>query len=186
MRKSELAGQRNAREDSLLERLYLVVPKDVKVTVLADHGFGDAEFYLLHAGLGFDHVIRFRGNIFVTDAKGESRPAKDWLFPDGRARILRDVKVTNTKKPVAAVACVWAKGMKEPWFLACGEGSRGKSASQLVKLYGRRFTAPQPARTSAQASQLGSSARLPRRPDDAHRPADPSTADNDTLARWRP
>lgn len=39
-----------------------------------------------------------------------------------------------------AVVCVWAKGMKEPWFLACGEGSRSRSAAQLVKLYGRRFT----------------------------------------------
>ncbi len=140
VRKSELAGQRNAHEDGLLERLFLAVPESIKLTVLADRGFGDAEFYLLHSGLGFDHVIRFRGNIFVTNAKGESKPAKDWLFPTGRARILRDVTVTKQKIPVPAVVCVWAKGMKEPWFLACGEGSRGKTAPQLVKLYGRRFT----------------------------------------------
>jgi len=140
VKKSELAGWRNAHEDGLLERLYLVMPEGTKVTVLADRGFGDAELYLLHSGLGFDHVIRFRGNIYVTNAKGESKPAKDWIFPTGRARILRDVTVTQQKIPVPAVVCVWAKGMKEPWFLACGEGSRGKTASQLVKLYGRRFT----------------------------------------------
>ncbi len=76
----------------------------------------------------------------VTDAKGESRPAKKWLLPSGRARTLRDVRVTGHKSPVAAFVCVWAKGMKEPWFLACGEASRDRTAAELVKLYGRRFT----------------------------------------------
>jgi hypothetical protein len=138
--KSRLRGKRNAHEDRLIKRLRAVVPENVKVRVLADRGFGDASFYALHWDLGLDHVIRFRGDIIVTTADGESRPAKDWLLPGGRARILRDVRVTGEKTPVAAVVCVWAKGMKEPWFLACGEGSRDKTAAQLVKLYSRRFT----------------------------------------------
>jgi hypothetical protein len=139
--KSRLRGKRNAHEDRLIKRLRAVVPENVKVTVLADRGFGDAAFYALHWDLGLDHIIRFRGDVIVTSADGgESRPAKDWLLPGGRARILRDVRVTGEKTPVAAVVCVWAKGMKEPWFLACGEGSRSRSAAQVVKLYGRRFT----------------------------------------------
>jgi hypothetical protein len=138
--KSRLRGRRNAHEDRLLKRLRAVVPENVKVTVLADRGFGDAALYALHWDLDLDHVIRFRGDIIVTDANGESRAAKDWLLPSGRARILRDVTVTGHKAPVAAVVCVGGKGMKEPWFLACGEGSRGKTAAQLVKLYSRRFT----------------------------------------------
>lgn len=138
--KSRLRGKRNAHEDRLLKRLRAVVPENVKVTVLADRGFGDASFYALHWDLGLDHIIRFRGGIKVTSAEGETRPAKKWLLPGGRARILRDVRVTGAKTPVAAVVCVFAKGMKEPWFLACGEGSRDKTAAQLVKLYSRRFT----------------------------------------------
>lgn len=138
--KSRLRGKRNAHEDRLLERLRVAVPDNVKVTVLADRGFGDAALYALHWDLDLDHIIRFRGDVIVTTADGESCPAKNLLLPSGRARILRDVRVTGRKAPVAAVVCVWAKGMKEPWFLACGEGSRGRTASQLVKLYGRRFT----------------------------------------------
>lgn len=140
VKKSELKGRRNDHEDRLLLRLREVVPEAVKVTVLADRGFGDAALYALHWELELDHVIRFRGDIVVTDSTGESRPAKDWLLPNGRARILRDVRVTGHKNPVAAFVCVWAKGMKEPWFLACGEGCRGRTAGQIVKLYGRRFT----------------------------------------------
>ena len=138
--KSRLRGKRNAHEDRLIKRLRAAVPENVKVTVLADRGFGDAAFYALHWDLDLDHIIRFRGDVIVTTADNESRPAKDWLLPGGRARILRDVRVTGDKSPIAAVVCVWAKGMKEPWFLACGEGSRSRSAAQLVKLYGRRFT----------------------------------------------
>lgn len=138
--KSRLRGKRNAHEDRLLKRLRLAVPENVKVTVLADRGFGDADLYALHWDLDLDHIIRFRGDITVTSADGESRPAKDWLLPSGRARILRNVRVTGRKAPVAAVVCVWAKGMKEPWFLACGEKSSRRSAAQVVKLYGRRFT----------------------------------------------
>jgi len=138
--KSELKGQRNDHEDRLLQRLREVVPEGVGVTVLADRGFGDADLYALHGSLDLDHIIRFRGDVLVTDANGESRPAKDWLLPSGRARILRDVTVTGRPRPVAAVVFVWAKGMKEPWFLACGEGCRQRTAAQIVKLYGRRFT----------------------------------------------
>ena len=139
MSKSRLRGKRNAHEDRLLKRLRAVLPDNVKVTVLADRGFGDASFYALHWDLDLDHIIRFRGDIIVT-AQGESRPAKDWLLPSGRARILRDVTVTGRQAPVPAVVCVWAKGMKEPWFLACGESSATLTAAQIVKLYARRFT----------------------------------------------
>lgn len=140
VRKSELKGRRNAVEDQLLADLHAIVAGSVRVTVLADRGFGDASFYCLHAELGFSHVIRFKGNISVTNAQGETRKAKDWLSSSGRAIIMRNVTVTAEQIPVAAVVCVRAKGMKEPWFLACGGTAAEGTAQQAVKLYGRRFT----------------------------------------------
>jgi hypothetical protein len=138
--KSRLSGKRNDHEDRLLKRLRSVLPIDVKVTVLADRGFGDADFYALHWYLDLNHIIRFRGNILVTDAQGSSRPAKDWLSPSGRAQIFHNVHVTGSQVPLSSFVCVHTKGMKEPWFLACGEGNRDRSASEIVKLYSRRFT----------------------------------------------
>jgi len=140
VRKSRLRGKRNKHEDQLVARLRLLVPADTTVTVLADRGFGDAALYTLLGRIQLDHIIRFRGDVTVTDENGESRPAKEWLRPDGRARILRNVKVTKRNVPVPAIVCVWARDMDEPWFLACGEGSRTRTAAQLVKLYSRRFT----------------------------------------------
>ncbi len=140
VKKSEMKGRRNGIEDQLLADLHAIVGDKVNIVVLADRGFGDAGLYCLHAELGFDHIIRFKGNIAVTNAKGETRPAREWLSPSGRATIMRDVAVTADQIPVSAVVCVWAKGMKEPWFLACGAGVAKRTAQQAVKLYGRRFT----------------------------------------------
>ena len=55
----------------MLSRLREVLPDGVKVTVVADRGFGDCKlFYLLTEELAFEYVIRLRGDIYVTNARG--------------------------------------------------------------------------------------------------------------------
>ena len=137
--KSELKGWRNEHEDVLLERFREVLPEDVKVTVLADRGFGDQALYeLLKDQLGFDFIVRFRGVVKVTSADGETRPAKEWVPSNGRALRLRGARVTKSSREIGAVVCVKAKGMKEAWHLATSLGD--KPGSEIVALYGRRFT----------------------------------------------
>lgn len=136
--KSELAGWRNEYEDRLLMRLREVLPEAVQVTVLADRGFGDVKLYELLAELRFDYVIRFREIIEVEDADGESRPAAEWVPPNGRPRLLREACVTGERFAVPAVVCVKAKGMKDSWCLATSRDELTGAA--IVKLYGKRFT----------------------------------------------
>jgi len=137
--KSELKGWRNEHEDTLLERFREVLPEDVKVTVLADRGFGDQALYeLLKDQLGLDFVVRFRGIVKVTSADGVTLAAKDRVPANGRPLLSRGARVTKTGRQVGAVVCVKAKGMKEAWHLATSHGD--KAASEIVALYGRRFT----------------------------------------------
>lgn len=136
--KSELKNQRNAHEDLLLKRLNEVVPEGVGVTVVADRGFGDHKLYELLTDLGFDYVIRFREGIHVTDSKGNKEPAKKWVLPSGRARMLKKAKVTDKGIEIPAVVLVKDRGMKEAWCLATSRADL--SASAVVKLYGKRFT----------------------------------------------
>ena len=136
--KSKLRGHRNEIEDELLERFKEVVPAETKVTVIADRGFGDTLLYdYLKNDLGFDYVIRFRGNIKVTASNGETRDASAWLSPSGRAVTLRDAQVTNQKSVVPTVIAVKKPKMKEGWFLA---SSLPGPANPVIALYGRRFT----------------------------------------------
>ena len=87
--------------------------------------------------LKFDFVIRFRANIEVTSADGETRPAADWVGAGGRARTLRGAAVTAERCQVAAVVCVQAKGMKEPWCLATSIADQ--PARALINLYAKRW-----------------------------------------------
>ncbi len=110
-----LKDRRNAYEDQVLMRLAEVLPAGVRVRIVADRGFGDQKLYrMLTDELKFDFVIRFRGNIKVTAADGEARPAAEWVGAGGRARVLRGATVTAADYPVATVVCVQAKDMKQP------------------------------------------------------------------------
>jgi Transposase DDE domain len=136
--KSELTGQRNAHEDRLLQRLHEVLPKGVKVTILADRGFGDQKLYELLAELGFDYVVRFREIILVTNAEGKAGPAATWVLPTGRPHMLKGAAVTQDGFPVPAVVVAKDPGMKEAWCLATSRSDL--TARATVKLYGKRFS----------------------------------------------
>ena len=137
--KSELRGWRNEHEDVLLERFRQVLPDGVKATVLADRGFGDQTLYeLLKDQLDLDFVVRFRGVVKVTTTDGETKAAKDWTPTTGRPLLLRGARVTRAGRQLGAVVCVKAKGMKDAWHLATSHGD--KPASEIVALYGKRFT----------------------------------------------
>jgi hypothetical protein len=137
--KTTLKKRRNAYEYRVLVRLAELLPANVKVLIVADRGFGDKKLYaVLSEDLKFDYVIRFRGNIQVTAADGEARPAADWVGPGGRARTLRGGAVTAERYAVGAVVCVQAKGMKEPWCLAASMPDA--DAKSLIALYAKRWS----------------------------------------------
>jgi len=136
--KSTLEGQRNAHEHKLLEKLHECIAENVRITVLADRGFGDHKLYRMLQTLGWDFVIRFKGNIQVENADGVTLTAAAWVPSSGRATMLRGVRVTRRREKVPAVVVVHAKSMKEAWCLATTLSER--KASDVVKLYGRRFT----------------------------------------------
>src|ERR1700691_4746162 len=116
--KDELKDQRNDFEDLCLSRLKALLPEGVTATILADRGFGDVKLFEFLERLGFRYVIRFRGNIHVSAADGETRLAADWVGKRGQARKLRDAEVSAARQKVGAVVCVKAAGMKEAWHLA--------------------------------------------------------------------
>jgi hypothetical protein len=137
--RSALLGQRNAHEDALLLQFAAVVPPAVRVTVVADRGFADQALYrFLTEDLGFDYLIRCRGDVYVTNAAGEVRQAKGWLGPGGRMRVLRQAQVTRQRQPVPVVVCVQDPGMQDAWCLVSSRGDLTGSA--LKAAYGRRFT----------------------------------------------
>ena len=136
--KEEIATRRNDYEDACLRRLAELVPPGCRMTILADRGFGDQKLFAFLGELGFGYVIRFCGNIHVTAEDGETKPAADWVGKGGRARKLRQARVTTKGRQVGAVVCVHCKGMKEPWCLAASDPDA--TAAVLVNHYAKRWT----------------------------------------------
>jgi len=136
--KTTLKNHRNAYEYRVLVRLAEALPADVKVLIVADRGFGDQKLYrVLTEELKFDYLIRFRGNIAVTSAEGETRTAANWVGMGGRPRTLRNAFVTADGYQVGTVVCVHAKDMKEPWCLAASTTT--DTAKELMTTYGKRW-----------------------------------------------
>jgi hypothetical protein len=128
--KRTLKDHRTLYEHRVLVRLAELLPAGTKACIVADRGFGDQKLYkMLTEELYFDYVIRFRGNIAVTAADGETRSAAAWVQAGGRARLLRGAMVT--------VVCTRDPDMKQAWCLAAS--STDATTKQLTALYGRRW-----------------------------------------------
>lgn len=136
--KSATKGNRQLAEDLMLERLRELIARDVQVTVLADRGFADVKLYALLRQLDFEYVVRFRSDVLVTSAEGETKTAGEWVPEGGRAKLLKGARITTAKAEVATVVCVKRKGMKEAWCLAVSFDEA--TAQELLDTYGRRFT----------------------------------------------
>ena len=135
--KRTLKDNRSLYEHRVLVRLAELLPADSKVCVVADRGFGDQKLYrMLTEELCFDYVIRFRGNLAVTAATGETRTAAGWVRASGRARVLRGAAVTAHRYTVGTVICVQDRDMKQAWCLAAS--STNATDKELTGYYGRR------------------------------------------------
>lgn len=137
VRKSELKNQRNDHEYQVIRRLHEILPEGVRITLLADRGFGDQKLFTYLGVLGWSYAIRFRQIIKVTKA-GETKPASAWIPISGHAKMLKDVLVTDDETSIPAVVLKHQKGMKEAWCIATDRTDLG--ASGVVQLYARRFT----------------------------------------------
>lgn len=135
--KDQLKNNRNNFEDAILLQLRECIPEKVKVTIMADRGFCDIKLLSFILELKFDYIIRIRGNILVENEDNEIKKASDWIGKAGKAKTIRNAKITNGKYDVALLACKQTKGMKEPW---CIVSSRDEiSGSWVIKWYEKRW-----------------------------------------------
>lgn len=137
-RKSTLKSHQREYENELLEHLKNSLPEGVQVTVIADRGFASEAVYELILAHEFDYVIRFKGSTYVEDCNGVRKKAEDWLSESGKARTLRDVKLTDKKIPVSTITCYREKGMKSDWCIA--SSLKQIAGNTLIKFYAKRWS----------------------------------------------
>jgi hypothetical protein len=137
VRKSELKERRAMYERTAVQELRSALPEDVRVTLLADRGFGDTKLFDHLLGIpGFDFIVRFKKCYLIT-ASGYTGKAQDAVYPNGRIRVLSGALLTGAKRGPYTVVLYKARKMKDSWCLATNlDAGDGK---KIVSAYGRRF-----------------------------------------------
>jgi len=126
-------------EKKMLKRLKKLVSEGVKVTILADRGFGYVELYRALKKLGFSFVIRFRGNTLVYSSKNEVKTAQDWVGKNGAAKRLENARVTESHlEEMPVVVCTQDKEMKDVWCLVGSDISL--KTREIINFYAKRWT----------------------------------------------
>ena len=136
-RKSELKDRQTLYERTAVQMLKEALPEDVRVTLLADRGFGNTLLFdHLRDLSGVDFIIRFR-QCFLLECEGFKGKAADAVYKNGRVRTFRNARLTAERKGPYTVVLYKARNMKDSWCLATNiENAHGMD---IVRLYSRRF-----------------------------------------------
>jgi hypothetical protein len=134
----ELRRSPNSLEEGLLRLLRTLIPESVPVVILADRGFGRAEWAAVCQELGFRSVVRIQPAVTVAGARYRGVLSKSPVRK-GIAHLLRDVPDRKDARVTHHVVIRWRLGLPtkrdEPWYLRTDLEGR---AETLCPLYGCR------------------------------------------------
>jgi Transposase DDE domain len=137
---SKLRRSQNALEERLLRRLKALLPPSCPVTILADRGFGRAEWAAACRELNSRYVVRIKPDVTVACPRyrGVLRKYPTWK---GMAQVLRGVDYRKDRRVKHNIVVRWRpdlpRGRDEPWYLMTDLDGR---AERICELYARRMS----------------------------------------------
>ena len=135
----KLFRSQNSLEEGLLRQLRTLIPESVRVVILADRGFGRAEWAAVCQELKFDYVVRIKPNVTVASRRYRGLLSQYPVFK-GIAHVLRDVQYRADARVTHHVVIRWRldlpKKRDQPWYLMTNLDGR---AEALCQLYGCRM-----------------------------------------------
>jgi hypothetical protein len=135
-----LKRSQNALEERLLRRLRGLLPGTFRVVILADRGFGRAEWAAVCQELGFRYVVRIKPDVTVACPRYRGVLRK-YPTRKGMAHLLRGVDYRKDRRVKHNIVVRWRPGLPkrrdEPWYLMTDLDGR---AEALCELYGRRMS----------------------------------------------
>jgi hypothetical protein len=137
---SKLRRSQNALEERLLRELKALLPDSAEVIILADRGFGRAEWAAACQRLGFRYVVRIKPDVTIACARYRG-VLRGYPTHKGMAHVLRGVDYRKDRRVRHNVVIRWQPGLPktrdEPWYLMTDLDGR---AERLCALYGRRMS----------------------------------------------
>src|SRR5512135_3816684 len=110
----------NSLEEGLLRLLRTLIPESIQVVILADRGFGRAEWAAVCQELKFHYVVRIKPAVTVSGARYRG-VLSQYPVHKGIAHVLRDVQDRKDARVTHHVVIRWRpdlpKKRDEPWYL---------------------------------------------------------------------
>lgn len=136
----KLTRSQNALEEGLLRLLRTLIPESVPVVILADRGFGRAEWAAVCQELGFRYLVRIKPAVTIACSRYRGVLSR-YPVRKGIAHVLRGVLYRKDARVTHNIVVRWREGLPkkrdEPWYLMTDLEGR---AERLCQLYGRRMS----------------------------------------------
>ena len=167
-RHGELHPSQNSHEETFAERLFAGLPDAIRPLILADRGFGRAEFIKFLQNLSdsrgnpIDFAVRVKGDVWV-ESDGFAGNLRNCPLRRRRCAMTRSARYRKDGATKVNMVLYWGVGRKEPWHLATSLSD----PKLAVKMYRKRMQPEQCFRDGKQRFDLDSatattSARLQR------------------------
>jgi hypothetical protein len=135
--RNKMPRSQNTRENTFLRLLVdLLRQLGLKVVVLCDRGFRRASWLELCLHYELDHIVRVKTDVCV-ELKGKRRRLNRLGLQPGHVMDLGFVPFRSDGVVTERVIGVWAKGAKEPWWVAT---NLNLTLWKIVAYYDRRMT----------------------------------------------
>ena len=137
---ASLKRSQNSLGERTLRKLRALVPESVPVIILADRGFGRAEWAAVCQELKFRYVVRIKPDVTISCPRYRGVLRK-YPTRKGMAHRLKEVDYRKDKRVRHNVVIRWRpdlpKKRDEPWFLMT---DLDQKAERICQLYGRRMS----------------------------------------------
>lgn len=137
---SKLKRSQNSLEERLLRKLKTLIPGSFTVIILADRGFGRAEWAAVCQELKFHYVVRIKPDVTIACSRYRGVLRK-YPARRGIAHVLSGVDYRKDRRVKHNIVIRWRpdlpKKRDEPWYLMTDIEGR---AEALCNLYARRMS----------------------------------------------
>jgi hypothetical protein len=136
---SHRGNSQQSHWEELLDYLQSILPQRLEVIILADREFGNPDRLRSVEKKGWDYAIRLKGNSYFYDPAW-GQPFAWWQLDDISPRRNQRYAIPDLCLGMSAffrfhLACAWAIGSDEPWFIA----TNLDTPIYALKEYARRF-----------------------------------------------
>ena len=139
-KEKQLKRSQNSLEERLLRKLKSLIPGSFKVIILADRGFGRAEWAAVCQELDFHYLVRIRPDVTISCSRYRGI-LRQYPVKRGIAHVLRGVDYRKDRRVRHNIIIRWRPGLPkkrdEPWFLMTDLDGHAES---LCCLYARRMS----------------------------------------------